>query len=58
MECPILNSQNPFDQFYGAGAGAQFNEYGGDDFYNFFNNMNGGGGARHQTKQTEPRMHI
>ncbi|KAG8202605.1 JJJ1, partial [Candida africana] len=41
---------NPFDQFYGAGAGAQFNEYGGDDFYNFFNNMNGGGGARHQTK--------
>ena len=46
MECPILNSQEiAFDQFYGAGAGAQFNEYGGDDFYNFFNNMNGGGGA-------------
>ncbi|EMG46288.1 DnaJ-like chaperone, putative [Candida maltosa Xu316] len=29
---------NPFDQFFG---GAAHNDYGGDDFYNFFNNMNG-----------------
>lgn len=32
---------NPYDNFYGAGAGG--NEYDANDFYNFFNGMNGGG---------------
>jgi DnaJ family protein A protein 2 len=30
---------NPFDQFFGGNGTSA--EYGGDDFYNFFNNMNG-----------------
>lgn len=39
---------NPFDQFFGGNGSA---EYGGDDFYNFFHNMNGG----HQHQQQKYR---
>lgn len=40
---------NPFDHFYGGGG----NEYAGDDFYNFFNNMNGG--AHNGPQRGKPR---
>ena len=41
---------NPFDQFFG---GNGYAEYGGDDFYNFFHNMNGGGHHHHHHQQQQ-----
>lgn len=41
---------NPFEQFYGGG---NYNGYGGNDFYDFFNGMNGAQSNRHDDRRTD-----
>lgn len=42
---------NPFEQFYGGGG--DYNGHGGNDFYDFFNGMNGDQSNHHNSRRTD-----